>query len=69
MPDFWGEMVGTRARARDNVAWPRRTDPCFYCGSDIPGHHTLLCEFVWPGDVLDLPMLPGGSQHWNFVKP
>lgn len=45
-------------------SWPSKKDPCYDCGSTIPGHHTKLCDFVEKGDVLDLPAVPG-TQWWT----
>jgi hypothetical protein len=44
--------------------WPNKDDKCYDCGSDIPGHHTLLCDFAAEDDIRDLPACPG-TQHWT----
>lgn len=48
--------------------WPSPADPCYDCGSNVPGHHTLFCEFAGAGDVRDLPSTPG-TQHWSGEAP
>lgn len=46
-----------------STTWPTPADPCYDCGSDLPGHHTPLCSFKDPDDTLDLKQIPG-TQWW-----
>jgi len=49
--------------------WPTKKDPCFDCGSTIPGHHTPLCEMGEGREVVrDLPAEPG-TQYWTGEPP
>lgn len=50
------------------VAWPHPGDPCYDCGSTIPGHHTALCDFAPEDAVRDLPSHPD-TQHWTGEAP
>lgn len=48
--------------------WPTADDPCYNCGSTIPGHHTFTCDFAGPGDKRDLPQVDG-FQYWTKELP
>ena len=50
-----------------NTVWPNENDPCWDCGSTIPGHHTELCDLAPEGAVRDLPAVPG-TQYWSQSK-
>lgn len=41
---------------------------CYDCGSTIPKHHTPRCDMSDPGDILDLPQVPG-TQWWTGSLP
>lgn len=46
--------------------WPNRQDPCYDCGSTIPGHHTTICD-LHGGQTRDLPCIPG-TQYWTETR-
>lgn len=47
---------------------PNANEPCYDCGSTIPGHHSNLCDLSSPGDKKDLESCgnrrPGCPQAW-----
>lgn len=44
--------------------------PCYDCGSNIEGHHTIRCDLANPTfDRKDLPTIDPNSQHWNMNIP
>lgn len=48
---------------------PNTKEPCYDCGSIIPGHHTTQCDpHFSEGTIRDLPTKPG-SQAWLHSVP
>lgn len=51
-----------------NETHPNAKEPCYDCGSTIPGHHSDLCDLTGPGDKKDLESCgnrrPGCPQAW-----
>lgn len=51
---------------------PNATDPCWDCGSTVPGHHTTCCDMADPDEAKDLPCTWNGrtgSQRWLLTAP
>jgi hypothetical protein len=44
-------------------------NPCYDCGSTIPGHHTHNCDLVSPCDKLDLGTQSPNVQWWDGKPP
>lgn len=48
--------------------WPTPFDPCYDCGSSVPGRHTPSCDpFFSSGGIRDLPHVEG-TQWWTESK-
>lgn len=47
---------------------PNKSEPCYDCGSTIPGHHTTICDLTGNGDIKDLPRKLG-TQYWIGEMP